>query len=179
VAAVAIEIRDYDTRWPMLADEACRELSAALPGAFAAIEHIGSTAVPGLTAKPIIDLMAATPALSIVVDREPALDALGYQRHETGMPNRLFYLRDGNGRHRHHLHVVPADSWPGRNERLLRDYLRHHPDDAARYAALKRQLQRAVPDADAYTRAKTDLIQELTDRARAEHGLPLVPVWEE
>lgn len=174
---MAIEVRDYDAGWPRLAEAARRELSAALPGAFVAIEHIGSTAVPGLAAKPVIDLMVATPELSIVVDQEAALAALGYQRYETGMLDRLFYARDDNGRRSHHLHVVTVDTWPSRNERLLRDYLRHHPDGAARYAALKRQLQRASPDADAYTRAKTDLIQELTDHARTELGLPLVPVW--
>lgn len=72
-----------------------------------------------------------------------------------------------------------GDAWPTRNERLLRDYLRAHPADAQRYGALKRELalrSEASPD---YTQAKTELIQEITDRARAARGLPSVPVWEE
>jgi GrpB-like predicted nucleotidyltransferase (UPF0157 family) len=93
------------------------------------------------------------------------------------MPNRLFYRRDRDGRRTHHLHVVTAETWPTRNERLLRDYLRGHPRDAARYGELK--LLVLDNESDAYTRAKTDLIQELTDRARTELGLPPVPVWEE
>jgi len=77
------------------------------------------------------------------------------------------------------LHVVPADSWPGRNKRLLRDYLRTHPAQARRYADLKRDLAVRHGASSGYTRAKTELIQELTDRARAARGLPSVPVWEE
>lgn len=78
----------------------------------------------------------------------------------------------------YNLHVVTSQSWPTRNERLFRDYLTAHPEDAARYAALKRELMACHVSGDPYTRGKTDLIQELTDRARAERGLPSVPVWE-
>jgi GrpB-like predicted nucleotidyltransferase (UPF0157 family) len=74
---VAIEVRDYDESWPKAADAACRELMAAVPGVFVAIEHIGSTAVPGLPAKVIIDLMAATELLDAVREREGDLERLG------------------------------------------------------------------------------------------------------
>jgi len=70
------------------------------------------------------------------------------------------------------------DSWPARNQRILRDYLRSHPHDAERYGRLKKQLAASGIDPGDYAKAKTDLIQELTDRARAELGLPSVPVWE-
>jgi GrpB-like predicted nucleotidyltransferase (UPF0157 family) len=66
-----------------------------------------------------------------------------------------------------------------RNQLLLRDYLRQHPDDAARYGALKKRLAALDDNGDDYTRTKTELIQELTDKARAERGLPPAPVWEE
>lgn len=95
------------------------------------------------------------------------------------MPNRLFYCRDRDGRRTHHLHVVTSKTWPVRNERLLSDYLRSNPQDAARYGEFKRRALSTDSDADSYTRAKTTIIQELTDRARTERGLPLVPVWEE
>jgi GrpB-like predicted nucleotidyltransferase (UPF0157 family) len=176
---VRIDIRDYDPAWPIIADTARADLLAALPGAFTEIEHIGSTSVPGLPAKPIIDLMAAADRLDTIVAADAALDRLGYRREETGMPQRLFYRREFAGQRTHHLHVVPADTWATRNERLLRDHLRNHPTDAARYAALKRHLADASGGGDAYTRGKTDLIQQLTDHARVERGLPTVPVWEE
>lgn len=173
-----IEIRDYDPCWPAAAAAAAAELRQAVPGLFTELEHIGSTAVPGLAAKPVIDLMGAVPALADVTDREPALVALGYRRMDTPMPGRLFYPRDQDGRRAHHLHVVLADTWATRNERLLRDYLRGHPADARRYGTLKRHLAGRAGDPAEYTRAKTALIQVLTDRARAARGLPSVPVWE-
>lgn len=176
---MVIVLRDYDESWPLAADTACRELMAALPGFFDAIEHIGSTAVPGLAAKPIIDLMAATERLNLVREREADLARLGYWHDDTGMPDRLFYRRSSSGVPTHHLHVVTADTWESRNERLLRDHLRADPAHVERYAALKQRLATSSTDEDAYTRAKTDLIQELVDAARADRGLPLVPVWEE
>jgi GrpB-like predicted nucleotidyltransferase (UPF0157 family) len=176
---MAIEVREYDPAWPGLAEAAARELRDALPGLFVEIEHIGSTSVPGLAAKPIIDLMASVPSLDTVAAREDVLGRLGYHRVETGMRERLFYPRDDDGRRTHHLHVVTAGSWDTRNERLLRDHLRAHPEAAGAYGDLKRELATRIVDPDEYTRAKTDLVQELVDAARASRGLPLVTVWEE
>ncbi len=173
-----IEIAAYDPAWPGLAADAAAELTQALPGAFAVIEHIGSTAVPGLAAKPVIDLMAATGDLVVVRRCEEALAGLGYVRHHNGMTDRLLYVRAPDSVRTHILHVVTLDSWPTRNQRLLRDYLRGHPADAARYGAMKREIVAAGVGPARYAMAKTELIQELTDRARAELGLPSVPVWE-
>jgi GrpB-like predicted nucleotidyltransferase (UPF0157 family) len=170
-----IEVVEYDEAWPVRAVAARAELIPL--GVFDAIEHIGSTSVPGLAAKPVIDLMAAVASLDRVP--EDALAGLGYHKFDTGMPGRLFYYRDADGRRDCQLHVVPAGSWETSNERLLRDHLRGHPDDARRYAELKRRLATEHTDGLAYTKAKTELIQELTDRARAARGLPSVPVWED
>jgi len=174
---VAIEIRDYDPAWPGLAGLAIEELTAALPGRLRVIEHVGSTAVPGLAAKPVIDLMAATEALDTVASVEQEIFDLGYRRIEVGMPERLFYRREGEPVS-HHLHVVTVASWDGRNERLLRDHLRRHPGDRADYARLKRELAGAGLSGDDYTRAKTALVQRMVDTARSGLGLPLVDVWE-
>lgn len=178
---MTIEIVDYDARWPASAAEAIAELADALP-AFARIEHFGSTSVPGLAAKPVIDLMAGVTDLDDASDQlHKVLPALGYAVLDTGMRGRLFFVRDQAGRRTHHLHVVPADSIPTRNEILLRDYLRSRPQDAARYGALKRSLATELGGTDSpdYTRGKTELVQELVDAARAQRGLPPVPVWED
>ena len=175
---MGVDVRDYDPAWPGLAVAAADEVTLALGDAVIAIEHIGSTAVPGLAAKPVIDLMAAVGDLRDVTDREPALAALGYRPVDTGMPGRLFYRRDGRPV-AYHVHVVPADTWPSRNERILRDHLLENPADLARYAQLKRDLAGAGVDSDSYTRAKTPLIQQMMDAARLKRGLPSVPVWEE
>jgi GrpB-like predicted nucleotidyltransferase (UPF0157 family) len=134
--------------------------------------------VAGLAAKPLIDLMAAA-SLARVTGHDETLGEIGYQRYDTGMGGRLFYFRDQHGWRDCHLHVVPVDTWPTRNERLLRDHLRDHPADLARYAELKRRLAGQFADSAGYTKAKTELIRELTNRARAGRGLPGVPVWEE
>jgi GrpB-like predicted nucleotidyltransferase (UPF0157 family) len=102
---VPIEIADYDPHRPVAAAAAAAELRRALPGLFTELEHVGSTSVPGLAAKPVIDLRAAAPALAAVTDREAALLARGYGRLDTGMPGRLFYSRDQDGRRACHLHI--------------------------------------------------------------------------
>lgn len=174
----SVHIADYDPGWPASAAEAISELRALWPNLFTAVEHIGSTAVPGLAAKPVIDLMAAVADLAEVQRRGPELAPLGYRQHLNGMNDRLLYIRVRDDVRTHILHIVALASWPHRNQRLLRDYLRAHPQDAARYGELKRQIAAAGTAPKDYARAKTNLIQELTDRARAEHGLPPVPVWE-
>lgn len=178
---MTIEIAHYDPRWPDLAKQAIDELTGALPGLFARIEHVGSTSVPGLAAKPVIDLMAGVEEVEVARAKlDEALPPLGFHFIDAGMPGRLLFVRMTGGRRSHHLHVVPDETLPTRNELLLRDYLRGNPADADRYAALKRSLA-ATPglDADTYTRGKTELVQEIVDAARTARGLPLVPVWEE
>ena len=160
------------------------ELWSADPQAWEQIEHIGSTSVPGLPAKPVIDLMASTPDLDRVVALEQQfLTPWGYTRHETGMRGRHFYRREPGMAPADtvtvHLHVVSVHTWATQNERLLRDLLRVDPDAARRYGDLKRKLAQEITDSLVYTRAKTDLIQELVDKARQQRGLPAVCVWED
>ena len=171
---------DYDPRWPdMFAAQ--RDLILSVDqGWVEAIEHFGSTSVPGLAAKPIIDIVVAVK--SVDVDGAALADAvrsLGYVPFGAGMPGRLMSTRDENGVRAQHLHIVPLEGWDLMKERLLRDWLLTHPVDRDRYAALKVALARRGLSGDAYTRAKTPIVQEIVDAARAELGLPSVPVWED
>jgi GrpB-like predicted nucleotidyltransferase (UPF0157 family) len=175
---MSVEIHEYDPTWPQLAAAAINEVKLALGDAVVRVEHFGSTSVPGLAAKPVIDLMAAVPELSAAADREAALTALGYRLVDVGMRERLFYRREGRPV-AYHLHVVTFDSFDGRNERILRDHLLETPTDLARYAQLKRDLAAAGIEGETYTRAKTALIQEMTDVARTRRGLAPEPVWED
>jgi GrpB-like predicted nucleotidyltransferase (UPF0157 family) len=174
----SLRIVDYDPDWPRQAAVVISALRVAAPGLFSEIEHIGSTAVPGLAAKPVIDLMAAVPDPETVLARQNLLGDMGFHPHDNGMTDRLLYVRADGGVRSHILHVVTLESWPTRNQRILRDFLRAHPEDAARYARLKREIVATGTRPGEYARAKTELIQELTDRARAERGLPPEPVWE-
>jgi GrpB-like predicted nucleotidyltransferase (UPF0157 family) len=170
-----IEILEYDQRWPEQAATVIREVSEVLGDSIRDIEHFGSTSVPGLAAKPIIDVMVAAERFDDVENHVDRLAELGYQLMDTGTWERMWFVRGGEVRV--HLHVVTCEKWQTANERIMRDYLRAHPDDAMRYADLKRSLTEL--DGDSYTRAKTRLIQEIVDKARTERGLPLIDVWEE
>lgn len=129
------------------------------------IEHFGSTAVPGLAAKPIIDLLVGVNSLAqakqVAVSQ---LESLGYSYwHDNPDPQRMFLVKGlpPNGPRTHHIHMVEPNSvlW----ERLLfRDYLRKYPDEAKRYANLKRDLaQRLVTDRETYTSGKAEYVQSV------------------
>lgn len=173
-----LRVAAYDPDWPRQAAATMTNLRSAVPGWFIELEHIGSTSVPGLAAKPIIDLMAAIVQLEAPRHHQEALGKLNFHPHQNGMTDRLLYVRTRHGVRTDILHVVTLKSWPTRNQRILRDYLRSHPAEAARYGEFKRAILATGVPAGGYSRAKTELVQELTDRARAELGLPPVPVWE-
>jgi GrpB-like predicted nucleotidyltransferase (UPF0157 family) len=176
---MTIRIVAYNPSWPAAFAEERTAVVALCGEHLRAVEHIGSTAVVGLAAKPIIDVAVGVDSLDEA--RAPlvgALAAVGYEPFDAGMAGRLLLVRHSNGQHTHHLHVLPIAWWEELAERLFRDWLREHPDDRDRYASLKFALARRFSDMPSYTRAKTDLIQELVDAARAARGLPSVPVWE-
>ena len=172
-------IAEPNQDWAEIGRATCALLIDRLPDVLVEVEHVGSTSVPGLAAKPVIDLMASVDDLDAVSATAPRLAELGFRLVPTDMSERHFLQRFDPDGTAFHLHVVTAQSWPTRNERLLRDHLRTHPGDRDRYAALKRELMDRLGPGEAYTRGKTALIQELTDRARAARGLPSVPVWED
>jgi GrpB-like predicted nucleotidyltransferase (UPF0157 family) len=177
----AIEVVAYDQSWPAAYAAERERLLGVAGAAFVEFEHIGSTSVAGLRAKPIIDMMVAVERLADAEALLAPLAALGYELTPTGMRNRLF-LRNyaGPGGRKFHLHIVERTTWGQRKERLFRDYLRAHPEDVAAYGALKDQLAERHPhDSLAYTKDKTALIQQIVDRARAEVGLPPSDVWED
>lgn len=146
--------------------------AAAIRGALAdlpiELHHIGSTAVPGIVAKPIIDILGVVPTLDALDARTERLEALGWvARGELGIPGRRFFRMDDDaGVRTHHLHVF-AEGSPEITRHLdFRDWLRTHPDDAAAYAALKRSLaERFSDERGAYTDGKTEFIRSIERRA--------------
>ncbi len=176
-----IVIVPYNPLWPEFYAAERAAIIESTEAVFIEIEHIGSTSVPGLAAKPIIDIMASVNDLESVLAQTDKLARIGYADHHTDMPNRLLFHKHAPERgYSVHLHIVTADTWDTRNERLLRDYLLGHPEAARAYGDLKQRL--AVQYADdraGYTRAKTQFVQDVVDRARDARGLPRVDVWEE
>jgi len=178
-ALTRVEVVLYDAVWPERYAAERAQLVRAAGDLILELEHIGSTAVPGLRSKPIIDMMAAVRDLRQGQDLAQLLRGLGYELIETGMRNRLFLRRRSQSQEQaYQLHIVELGGWEQRKERLMRDYLLAHPEAAAAYGELKKRLaEEHAEDSLAYTRAKTDFIQDLIDKARAELGLPSINVW--
>lgn len=136
------------------------------------IQHIGSTAVPGLAAKPVIDIMIGVRYISDGQSTIKPLENLGYVYwRDNPNPERMFFVKGmppyGEKR-THHIHVVEIDDefW---QRRLFRDYLRMHPQEARQYEKLKRHLAaRFHNDREAYTQGKGDYIREVMEKARRE-----------
>lgn len=171
-------LAEYDPTWPARYEETVAELRPAFGDTVEEFEHIGSTAVPGLVAKPVIDIAAKAVSLSAIVVCEPALASLGFLRSVDGPPDRRTYIKlTDDGVLTHNLHVFAAENWDRLNQRILRDYLRANPDACRQYADLKRRLAARGLTGFDYTYAKTNLIQHLTNRARATRSLTPVPVW--
>lgn len=176
----SLSVDPYNPAWVQWFQEEGSALAALLPQAFLAFEHIGSTAIPGLEAKPIVDMMAAVASIDHCEPIVAQLVEYGYCPIDAGMPRRLFFRRRSLDGRIFHLHVVEMSSWETRKERLMRDYLRVHPELARAYGLLKKTLaQECAHDSLLYTRRKTPFIQQLMDQYFAERGLPSSDVWEE
>ncbi|MFH9671693.1 GrpB family protein [Streptomyces sp. NPDC017405] len=168
-----VEIVEYDPRWPLI----FRQLSAALQDRLGPlvlrVEHIGSTAVPGLPAKPVVDMDVVIPAGADLAEVVAALRPLGYLHEgDLGITGREAFSAP-DGAPEHHLYVCAADSPELARHLAFRDYLRTHPESVRRYAELKRDLAlRHRDDRSAYTEGKTAFITATLDRARAEAHRP-------
>jgi GrpB-like predicted nucleotidyltransferase (UPF0157 family) len=165
----AVRIVEYDAAWPEMAAAEIARIWAAVGEAAVRIEHVGSTAVPGLAAKPIIDLQLAVAdvgARSLYV--EP-LEGLGYLfAPDPGSPNFHFFGLPAARPRTHHLHVCAAGSEDERRHLAVRDYLRAHPEEVVSYAKLKRGLvARAPGDRLAYIEGKEEYVAALERRALA------------
>jgi len=154
-----IVIADYDPRWPALFERLAEPVRAAVAGLGARVEHVGSTAVPGLAAKPVIDMDVVVPSAAAVPEAVERLRGLGYiYQGDKGIRGREAFLWPP-GAPVHHLYVVVDGNRPHAEHLRFRDHLRHHPEVAEAYAACKRDLAaRHGADRIAYTEAKTAFI---------------------
>jgi GrpB-like predicted nucleotidyltransferase (UPF0157 family) len=168
----SVVIVEYDPRWPTLYVEEKRRILAAIGSHILTIEHIGSTAVPGLGAKPIIDIMVGLRHLADAPPCIPRLQAIGYEyvpEHEQQLPERRYFHKGKEGNRTHHLHMVETASEFWHRHLLFRDYLRAHPDTAQQYYELKKGLaDQFRSDREAYTEGKTAFIKTIEARARRE-----------
>jgi GrpB-like predicted nucleotidyltransferase (UPF0157 family) len=153
----AIVIAEYDPAWPERFELERARVAAALGERALRIEHIGSTSVPGLAAKPIVDILVEVESLE-GIDLEPA----GYVLRVREEGHRMFRTPERDV----HVHVWPSGSPNIAADLAFRDRLRASPEDRAAYETLKRELAaRDWPDVNYYAEAKGELIREILARA--------------
>ena len=166
----------YDADWPERFQQEAERLRNAIGDIVVEIEHIGSTAVPGIWAKPTIDIAVGVSEVDDVdADAVSAMEQLGYvYRGEAGVAGRHYFRKGATYPRDFHVSII---EWRGRlwqDYVLLRDYLRGHPDEAAAYVEAKRRAERAIesPDPIAYWQHKRAFVQELLGRARLSKAPP-------
>lgn len=176
-----IVVSDYDPAWPQEFARLCERVWPAVRDVALRIDHVGSTSVPGLAAKPILDLdivVGSEGDVPAVIER---LAANGYRwQGDLGVEGRQAFTPAGDeDLPAHHLYLVVEGNRAHLNHVLLRDLLRQDAQARERYAALKRaNAERAAGDLDFYVAAKAALVAELLTRARAERGYPPVEYWQ-
>jgi GrpB-like predicted nucleotidyltransferase (UPF0157 family) len=164
-----VRIAPYDPAWPDRFEEERALLTQAIGDwVVGGIHHVGSTAVPGLAAKPIIDILVGVAELDSSRACFEPLAQLDYLYAPYRPEEMHWFCKPDPSRRTHHLHLVPADSARFRDELAFRDHLRSHPETASEYTALKRELaERFEHDREAYTQAKDDFIRSILSIDRA------------
>lgn len=163
-----IVLLPYDAGWPeAFASEAAR-LRSGLPDVLLDLQHMGSTAVPGLPAKPVIDILAVVPSLDALDLQRDEFERLDYQvMGEFGIPGRRYFRKDDpSGKRTHQVHAFAEGSREIARHLEFRDYLRAHPEVAAEYGDLKRILAAECgDDMRCYSNGKTAFIRDVERRA--------------
>ena len=163
-----VRLVPYDTIWPLEFAAEAERINRACDGLPIRLEHIGSTSIPGLSAKPVIDILAGRPGNLPGARYVTAFKQLGYEHKGAyGIPGRN-YFRKGVPR-THHVHLFSWSSELWRDHLLFRDYLRAHPEIAREYETIKRELATMyLQDKEQYTDAKGPFVRSIVRRAREE-----------
>lgn len=164
-------IQDYDPLWPQLFERLRTRLAVVLEGMADTIEHVGSTSVPGLAAKPIIDIDVLLTSSFDLPRAIARLASIGYEhRGDLGIAGREAF-RAPREESPHHLYVCPPGNIPYLEHISFRDYLRSHQRDAEAYAELKRTLaDKFRNDREAYNEAKGEFVRTILRRAAESSG---------
>jgi GrpB-like predicted nucleotidyltransferase (UPF0157 family) len=167
--ATQVWLEPHDPDWAGTAARESARIAAAVGPSMIRVEHIGSTAIPGIAAKPTIDLMPVVRGASDLDACRAPMEALGYRwRGKFGIPGRRYSVLEKNGKRLFHVHIYAAGDGNIAKQLLFRDYLRAHRDEALAYEAIKREAAAAHPsDSMAYNDHKSAWILACQQRARA------------
>ena len=163
-----VEVVPHDPLWRDAFEAEARLVAAALGENVVAVHHIGSTAIPDIYAKPVVDLLVEVRDITEVDGRGSEMESLGYEvMGEYGIPGRRYFRKENQaGIRTHHIHVFEAGSAEAERHLAFRDYMRAHPVDARRYSELKRKLAEEHPQSmDGYMDGKDGFIKEIDRRA--------------
>jgi len=164
-----IVVVPYDPSWIDRFREEEARLRALFGDAFVRAHHIGSTSIPGLVAKPIVDLLVEVRSVEALDEIEDSIDHAGYRVFgEFGIAGRRFYVKGFDPNRTHHVHAYGVHHPRLRDHLLFRDFLREHPDEATSYGRLKRELAARFPhDMNGYMDGKDEFITGIIRRAEA------------
>jgi GrpB-like predicted nucleotidyltransferase (UPF0157 family) len=163
-----VEVIPHDPRWRDAFEAEAKQVAAALGENVVAVHHIGSTAIPGIYAKPVVDLLVEVREITEVDGRDSAMESLGYEvLGEYGIPGRRYFRKDNReGIRTHHVHAFGAGSAEAARHLAFRDYMIAHPADAQTYSELKRRLAEEHPQSfDGYMDGKDGFIKEIDRKA--------------
>ena len=163
-----VRLATYDPEWPRLFEQEKARLQAALGGQVLDIQHIGSTSIPGLTAKPILDIAIAVENFEAAFACVPLIEKLGYEfMGEHGILRRHYFVKR-DPRSTHHIHMLELTNAEYQAHLLFRDYLRLHPEAITQYQTLKQRLAEQHPnDREAYTDGKAEFIGQILALAKS------------
>lgn len=165
MAQSRVEIHEHTTAWAREFATIGNALRKALTNTAIRIDHIGSTSIPGLAAKPIIDIQVSVQALEPMDFRAP-IESLGYVWRHDNPEKTKRYFRERPGNRRTHVHVRRAGSWHEQYALLFRDYMRVHPDACEQYEQVKRRLAAEyLTDMPSYTESKAPIFWEIIQKA--------------
>ena len=159
-----VELRSHEAEWENIAEKTIAELEDILGSAALDIQHVGSTSIKTISAKPIIDVAIAVHSFSDALAKLPELEKRGYMRRNLGNVGEVFLScgDDEKDTRTHHIHIVLHDSREWRDYIFFRDYMNADPDAAARYEALKRELmEKYSADRVSYTDGKAEFIESI------------------
>ncbi len=167
LARGTVQVVPYQPGWRDLFEQEALLLHSLMGQEALEIEHIGSTSLEGMPAKPIIDLMVAIGSLPKAQRWIPRLEALTYEfRPDTGVPDRLFFAKGPKCRRTYHLSLAEPTSNFYRSKLLFRDFLRQHRDAFVEYQLLKQQLaQKHAQDRPSYTNGKEAFVERILQQA--------------
>ena len=162
-----IDVVPYDPRWPSLFREEAKQLEMIFGGEIVAIHHVGSTAIPNISAKPIVDVLVEVRCIERIDEFEQEMTERGYlPKGEFGIVGRRFFIKGNEEQRTHHVHIFEAGDPKTERYLAFRDYIIAHPDEAEAYSRLKQDLAVRFPhDIESYMAGKDDFIEEIERKA--------------